>query len=98
MLYLVDRYDPQHTISVSDAHEKYLQLQWLFFQASGQGPYYGQVGWFTYFHPEKLPTVIDRYKNEVKRVLGVLNGVLTKQPWLVGEKVTIADLSFISYV
>ena len=35
--YLVDKYDLEHKISVSDANEKYHQLQWLFFQASGQG-------------------------------------------------------------
>lgn len=95
LLYLVDRYDPEHKISVSDEHEKYTQLQWLFFQSSGQGPYYGQLGWFAFFHEEKIPSAIERYKNEVKRVIGVLDGVLSKQPWLVGGKPTIADLSFI---
>ncbi|OBZ71431.1 Glutathione S-transferase 1 [Grifola frondosa] len=34
------------------------ELQWLFFQASGQGPYFGQVGWFKLFHPEKVPSAI----------------------------------------
>ena len=34
--YLVDKYDKDLTISV-DGDEKYKQLQWLFFQASGQG-------------------------------------------------------------
>lgn len=37
MQYLVDKYDPEHRISVSGTDEKYHQLQWLFFQASGQG-------------------------------------------------------------
>lgn len=75
-----------------------MQLQWLFFQASGQGPYYGQLAWFFRAHEEKIPSAIERYKNEVRRVLGVLEGVLLKQPWLVGDKPTIADLSFITYV
>ena len=37
MLYLVDKYDTEHKVSVADANEKFQQLQWLFFQASGQG-------------------------------------------------------------
>jgi glutathione S-transferase len=48
------------------------------------------------FAPEKIPYAINRYKDEVKRVFGVLESVLSKQEFLVGGKLTIADLSFIS--
>ena len=34
--YLIDKYDADHKASVDDENEKYLQVQWLFFQ-SGQG-------------------------------------------------------------
>lgn len=37
MQYLVEKYDTRHKISVSGFEEKMQQLQWLFFQASGQG-------------------------------------------------------------
>lgn len=37
LVYLVERYDTEHKISVSDPKEKITQLQWLFFQSSGQG-------------------------------------------------------------
>ena len=37
LLYLVDKYDPEHTLSVADDKEKHAMVQWLFFQASGQG-------------------------------------------------------------
>ena len=47
--YLITEYDKSHTLSYASAPEKYLQDQWLFFQASGQGPPYGQAGW--YFSP-----------------------------------------------
>ena len=93
--YLVEKYDTEHKISVTDVNDKFTLLQWLFFQASGQGPYFGQVGWFTFYHPEKIPSAIERYKNEIRRVLGVLDSVLSKQEWLAGGKCTIADLSFI---
>ncbi|KAH9919705.1 glutathione S-transferase C-terminal-like protein [Fomitopsis serialis] len=97
MVYLVEKYDTEHKISVSDADEKAQQLQWLFFQASGQGPYYGQAAWFKLWHPEKLPSAVERYQQEVIRVLGVLEGVLSKQDWLVGGKCTIADMSFVPW-
>lgn len=35
-----------------------------------------------------------RYGNEIKRVAGVLDGVLAKSTWLVGDKCTYADLAF----
>ncbi|KAI0090825.1 glutathione S-transferase [Irpex rosettiformis] len=96
--YLVDTYDKERKISAADGtKEKYQELQWLFFQASGQGPYFGQAVWFSVFHPEKLPSAIDRYKNETKRVLSVLETVLSKQEWLVGNKASIADISFIPW-
>lgn len=37
VLYLVDKYDTEKRISVSDEKERYQLIQWLFFQASGQG-------------------------------------------------------------
>ncbi|KAI0090826.1 glutathione S-transferase [Irpex rosettiformis] len=95
--YLVDTYDKEHKISAADTKDKYLQLQWLFFQASGQGPYFGQFMWFNRMHPEKIPSAIERYANETKRVLGVLEAVLSKQEWLVGNKFSVADISFIPW-
>ncbi|CCM00296.1 uncharacterized protein FIBRA_02326 [Fibroporia radiculosa] len=97
LTYLVEKYDTTHKISMADAGEKVAQLQWLFFQASGQGPYFGQAGWFLLYHHEKLPSAIERYQKEVIRVFGVLESVLSKQDWLVGGKCTIADLSFIPW-
>ncbi|KAI0174447.1 thioredoxin-like protein [Pestalotiopsis sp. NC0098] len=63
--YLIDHYDKNGDISFDTTPEKYLTKQWLAFQISGQGPYYGQAIWFARFHPEKLPSAIDRYVNEV---------------------------------
>lgn len=60
-------------------------------------PYFGQSVWFQRFHKEKLPDVIERYNNEIRRVLGVLDGVLANKEYLVGGKLTIADLSFVPW-
>ena len=49
------------------------------------------------YHPEKIPSAIERYQKEIVRVFSVLDSVLAKQEWLVGGKPTIADLSFIPW-
>ncbi|EIN11266.1 thioredoxin-like protein [Punctularia strigosozonata HHB-11173 SS5] len=83
LLYLVDTYDKEHEISVTGL-DRFTLNQWLFFQASGQG-----------FHSEKIPSAVERYQKEILRVLGVLESVLSKREWLVGGKMTIADISFV---
>ncbi|KAI0372095.1 glutathione S-transferase C-terminal-like protein [Pilatotrama ljubarskyi] len=95
ILYIVEKYDPEHKLSVAGANEKFTLIQWLFFQASGQGPYFGQAFWFMRYHPERIPSAVERYQKEILRVFGVLESVLSKQQWLVGEKLTVADISFV---
>ncbi|TGJ83223.1 hypothetical protein E0Z10_g5543 [Xylaria hypoxylon] len=105
--YLVEQYDKDHKISYDTFAEKYLIKQWIGYQISGQGPYYGQGVWFSIFHPEKLPSAIERYFKEIERVRSVLdlqlsrqagekqgNKVSEKDVWLVGDKCTVADLSW----
>ncbi|KPI37600.1 Glutathione S-transferase 2 [Cyphellophora attinorum] len=95
--YLVDTYDKDNKLSYASGPEKYEQLQWLAFQASGQGPYFGQATWFQVFHPEKLPSAIERYQNEIARVNWVLDTYLQDHEYLVGDKVTVADLAFVTW-
>ncbi|KAK4117031.1 glutathione S-transferase [Canariomyces notabilis] len=103
--YLVEKYDTDHKLSFpAGSPESYLAKQYLFFQVSGQGPYYGQAAWFKKFHDEQLPSAIARYVAEVNRVTGVLEGILKKKaeaggtgPWLVGDKYSFADMAFVSW-
>lgn len=97
--YLIETYDTEHRFSYTTSPEKYLTSQWHFFQVSGQGPYFGQRAWFKMFLHEQLPSAIERYGNEIKRVLGVINDFLKKQgtPYLVGDKCTYADLAWVPW-
>eukprot|EP01088_Endostelium_zonatum_P017310 TRINITY_DN503_c0_g1_i2.p1 TRINITY_DN503_c0_g1~~TRINITY_DN503_c0_g1_i2.p1 ORF type:complete len:225 (-),score=45.91 TRINITY_DN503_c0_g1_i2:9-683(-) len=98
--YLADKYDTKHSISFTQDNERYQAKQYLYFQASGQGPYFGQLAWFKFFHSEKIPSAVERYSKEVKRVLGVLEDILKKpesKGYLVGGKASIADISFIPW-
>jgi len=95
--YLADTYDTEHTLNFTTFPEKYLVKQYLHFQMSGQGPYYGQAAWFVRFHPEQIESAKNRYLDQIKRVLGVLNNILKDKEYLVGNKCTIADLAFITW-
>ncbi|KAL2040333.1 hypothetical protein N7G274_006776 [Stereocaulon virgatum] len=105
--YLIERYDTKHQLSFAPGTPEYYHAkQWLFFQATGQGPYYGQLVFFMKYHHEQVPSAIERYTNEVKRVSGVLDAFLAQQkkehggsdgPWLVGNKMSYADIAFIPW-
>lgn len=71
--------------------------QWLYFQASGQGPYYGQAVWYIKVCNGEPKECVERYQAETKRVLTVLNSVLEGKDWLVGDKLTAADISFLQW-
>jgi glutathione S-transferase len=102
--YLVEKYDTAHNLSFAQGtNEAQLARQWLYFQVSGQGPYYGQAYWFMKLHPETVKSAQDRYYAEIKRVTSVLDGHLKGQekgvdgPWLVGGRFSYADLAFVSW-
>lgn len=50
-------------------------------------------------HQEQLPSAQERYAEEIKRILGVINTHLaaTGRPFLVGDKVSFADLMFVPW-
>jgi GSH-dependent disulfide-bond oxidoreductase len=67
-------------------------VQWLMFQMGGVGPMQGQANVFFRYFPERLPSAIARYQNEVKRLYGVLDRQLAENEWLAGE-FSIADIA-----
>ncbi|KAI9035131.1 glutathione S-transferase tpcF [Aspergillus affinis] len=103
--YLVERYDAEHRLGFPRGSNEAAQAkQWLFFQTTGQGPYFGQAVWFKKYHPDPVPSAVSRYVGEINRVTGVLEGHLARQvgqggdgPWLVGGRYSYADLSFLSW-
>jgi glutathione S-transferase len=48
-------------------------------------------------HLEILPSVISRYRSEIRRVLSVLNASLEGRDYLIGDKLTVADLAFVPW-
>ena len=63
----------------------------------GLGPMAGQYNHFGNYAPEKLPYAIDRYRNEVNRLFGVMNKRLADRDYLAGEY-SIADMASYPWV
>ncbi|MBW7922458.1 MAG: glutathione S-transferase N-terminal domain-containing protein [Rubellimicrobium sp.] len=78
----------------SSAADRYRILQWLMFQMGGVGPMFGQVGFFLKYAGTAVtdPIPRERYLNEAKRLLGVIEGVLDGQDWIAGDY-SIADMA-----
>ena len=82
----------------ADAHGRYICLQWLMFQMSGIGPMFGQYNHFANYAPEKLPYAIERYGNESRRLVRVLQRRLADAPFLAGNDYSIADIATFPWV
>ena len=59
---------------------------------------FGQFGHFYRFAKDKLPYAIERYTNEARRILGVLETRLAAGDYLVGNEYTIADIATFPWV
>ncbi len=84
----------------TDAARRYETIQWLMFQMGGVGPMIGQLGFFHKFagkdYEDKRPR--ERYVNETKRLLGVLDRRLAEGRWMMGQEYTIADIAILPWV
>ena len=74
--------------------ERYEILKWLMFQMGGLGPMVGQMGFFFKLAGKDIqdPRPRDRYLNEGKRLLYVIEGSLDGRDWIAGEY-SIADMA-----
>ena len=92
LIYLADK---TGALMPADPAERYRVIQWLMFQMGGVGPMFGQIGFFHKFAGKDIPDPRpkERFVNEARRLLGVIEGQLGKQPYLAGDAYTIADLA-----
>ncbi|HZY32276.1 MAG TPA: glutathione S-transferase N-terminal domain-containing protein [Rhodanobacter sp.] len=84
----------------ADPARRWETIQWVFFQMASIGPMFGQVGFFNKFagkaYEDKRP--LQRYVDESKRLLGVLDDRLEGRNWLMGDDYTIADIATLGWV
>jgi GST-like protein len=84
-----------------DAAGRYETLQWVFFQMAGIGPMFGQFGHFFKFAADKVANnsyPVERYRDEAKRLLSVLESRLKGRQWIMGDEYTIADITTFPWV
>jgi GSH-dependent disulfide-bond oxidoreductase len=81
----------------TDLRGRVQTLEWVFWQMGNLGPMSGQNNHFSNYAVEKLPYAMDRYRNEVNRLYGVLNRRLADRPYLAGDY-SIADMASYPWV
>src|SRR6202171_6085974 len=77
--------------------ERYDVLQWVMFQMGGVGPMFGQYNHFTRFARERIPYAIERYTEESKRLLRVIDRRLQGSTFITREY-SIADVLLFPWV
>ena len=84
----------------ADPARRYETIEWVFFQMAGIGPIFGQLGFFHKFAgrdiADKRP--LNRYVDESKRLLGVMETRLTGRKWFMDDEYTIADIAHVGWV
>ena len=75
-------------------------IQWVMFQMGGIGPMFGQLGFFHKFAGSEIddPRPRERYVNEAKRLLAVLEQRLQDRAFIMGDDYTIADMASWAWV
>lgn len=97
LIYLADK---SGRFLSNDARVRCETLQWLFFQAAHIGPMFGQFGHFFKYARDKCndPYPVERYSNESKRLLGVLEARLKGRQFIVHDELSIADMAIVPWV
>jgi GST-like protein len=94
LLYLAEktgRFLSRETRARADA------IQWLFWQMGNLGPMAGQNNHFSNYAVEKIPYAMDRYRNEVNRLYGVLDKRLADRSF-VARDYSIADMAIYPWI
>src|SRR3954453_6875794 len=89
LLYLADK---TKRFIAQDLRGRNDMIQWLFWQMGNLGPMSGQNNHFNNYATDKLQYAMDRYRNEVNRLYGVLNTRLADRAFIAGEY-SIADMA-----
>lgn len=79
--------------------ERYLMLQWLMWQMAGIGPMFGQYWHFVSSAPDKQSYGRERYGDETRRLLNVLDTQLARtKAFVSGRQYTITDMAVYPWI
>ena len=97
LIYLADK---TGQLLPTSGNARYETIQWVMWQMGHVGPMFGQVGFFHKFAgrewEDKRP--LERYAEESKRLLQMLDARLHGRTWIMGDEYTIADIALGGWV
>ena len=73
--------------------DRWRVMQWVMTQMGHVGPMLGQAHHFLQYAPEKIEYAMNRYRNEARRLYGVLDRQLKASEWLACGEYSIADMA-----
>jgi len=98
LLYLADK---TRRFIAQDLRGRTETIQWVFWQMGNLGPMAGQNNHFSNYAVEKIQYAMDRYRNEVNRLYGVLNNRLADRAadraYVAGDY-SIADMAIYPWI
>jgi glutathione S-transferase len=77
--------------------EQLESLRWLLFDNQKVNGYLGPFRFLKNFAPKPDPAAMAFLKGRIDNALGILDKRLSKAPYLLGERPTIADISMVGY-
>jgi GST-like protein len=92
LLHLGETYDPEGRILPKDRRTRLAAIQYAFFQAGGIGPNLGRLGAALRKPGEKNQEMIDIFRGEVDRLLGVLERILSDGREYLAGPYSIGDI------
>ncbi|MGA9343210.1 MAG: glutathione S-transferase N-terminal domain-containing protein [Rhodanobacteraceae bacterium] len=97
LLYLADK---TGECIPSDEARRWQTIQWVFFQMAAIGPMFGQLGYFNKFAGKDIrdKRPLERYVDESKRLLNILDRRLDGRTWIMGDDYGIADIATLGWV
>ena len=89
LIYLADK---TGKLLPASGEPRYRTIEWLMWQMGGIGPFLGQAHHFLHFNKGKAPYAEERYRNEARRLYGVLDRRLADRAF-VADDYSIADIA-----
>lgn len=94
LLYLADK---TGRLVPPSGRERTRAIELLFLQASFQGPMFGQRMHFSNFAPEVVPYGIRRYEEQGEIVDAVVERLLARRSYFLGDEYSIVDVAFFGW-
>lgn len=92
LLHLGEKHDPEGRILPKDPRQRIAAIQYAFFQTGGIGPNLGRLGAALRKPGEKNPEMIEIFRSEVARLIGVLERILGDGRQFLAGPYSIGDI------